>query len=83
MRVIVAERHDLPLLAAQVVVRSGAEVDPPDLAGTASMIGDFLTRGTEAMSAPEIARTIESLRRCDRFRRGLGCVGGERRHDVG
>ena len=61
LRVIVVERHDLPLLAAQVVVRSGAEVDPPHLAGTASMTGDLLTRGTEAMSAPEIARTIESL----------------------
>ena len=61
LRVIVVERHDLPLLAAQVVVRSGAEIDPPHLAGTASMIGDLLTRGTEAMSAPEIARTIESL----------------------
>ena len=42
-------------------MRSGAEVDPPHLAGTASMTGDLLTRGTEAMSAPEIARTIESL----------------------
>ena len=41
LRVIVAERPELPLLAAQVVVRSGAEVDPPDLAGTASMTGDF------------------------------------------
>ena len=61
LRVIVAERHGLPLLAAQVVVRSGAEVDPPRLAGTASMTSDLLTKGTEAMSAPEIARTIESL----------------------
>ena len=33
LRVIVVERHDLPLLAAQVVVRSGAEIDPPHLAG--------------------------------------------------
>jgi zinc protease len=61
LRVIVAERHDLPLLAAQLVVRNGAEVDPQNLAGTASMTGELLTKGTETMSAPEIARTIESL----------------------
>ena len=61
LRVIVAERPGLPLLAAQLVVRNGAEVDPRDLAGTASMTGELLTKGTETMSAPEIARTIESL----------------------
>ena len=61
LRVIVAERPGLPLLAAQVVVRHGAEADPEGLAGTASMTGALLTMGTETMSAPEIARTIESL----------------------
>lgn len=61
LRVIVVERSDLPLLAAQVVVRTGAEVDPDGLAGTASITGSLLTKGTETMSAPEIARAIESL----------------------
>jgi zinc protease len=61
LRVIVAERPDLPLLAAEVVVRNGAEIDPPNLAGTASMTGALLTKGTESMSAPQIASAIESL----------------------
>src|ERR1041384_2642449 len=61
LRVIVAERPGLPLLAAEVVVRKGAEVDPEGRAGTASMTGSLLTKGTETMSAPEIARAIESL----------------------
>ena len=61
LRVIVAERPGLPLLAAQLLVRNGAEVDPEGLAGTASMTGSLLTMGTETMSAPEIARAIESL----------------------
>jgi len=61
LRVIVAERPDLPLLAAEVVVRNGAEIDPPSLAGTASMTGALLTKGTESMSAPQIANAIESL----------------------
>jgi zinc protease len=61
LRVIVAERPELPLLAAQVLVRNGAEVDPDNFAGTASLTGELLTKGTETMSAPEIARAIESL----------------------
>ncbi len=61
LRVIVAERPGLPLLAAQVVVRNGSEVEPDALAGTASMTGSLLTKGTDTMSAPEIARAIESL----------------------
>jgi zinc protease len=61
LRVILAERHQLPLLAATVVIRHGAEADRKDRAGTASMAGDLLTKGTETMSAPEIATAIESL----------------------
>ncbi|MGH7938626.1 MAG: M16 family metallopeptidase [Bryobacteraceae bacterium] len=61
LRVIVVNRPGLPLLAAQVVVRNGAEVDPKNLAGTASMTSDLLTKGTDTMSAPEIAQAIESL----------------------
>lgn len=61
LRVVVIERPKLPLLAAELLIRNGAEVDPKDLAGTASMTGTLLTRGTESMSAPEIASAIESL----------------------
>ena len=61
LRVIVAERPDLPLLAAQVVVRNGAEIDPPNLAGNASITGALLTKGTDSMSAPQISTAIESL----------------------
>ncbi len=61
LRVIVAERPDLPLLAAQMVIRNGSEVDPDGRAGTATMTGSLLTKGTEKMSAPEIAGAVESL----------------------
>jgi len=61
LRVVVIERPALPLLAAELLVRNGAEVDPKGLAGTSSMTGTLLTRGTESMSAPEIASAIESL----------------------
>ena len=61
LRVIVAQRPGQPLLAAQLLVRSGAESDPSDLAGAASMTASLLTKGTEKMSASQIASAIESL----------------------
>ncbi|MFL6590523.1 MAG: M16 family metallopeptidase [Chthoniobacterales bacterium] len=61
LRVIVIERPNLPLLAAEVLIRNGAEIDPKELAGTASMAGSLLTKGTESMTAPQIASAIESL----------------------
>src|SRR3989440_5447422 len=61
LRVVVVERPGLPLLAAEVLVRNGAEVDPKELAGTASMTGSLLIKGTETMTAPQIASAIESL----------------------
>jgi zinc protease len=59
--VIVAERPSLPLLAMELIVRTGSEKDPNDRAGTASLTGSLLTKGTEKMTAPEIASAIESL----------------------
>ena len=61
LRVIVAERPGLPILAAELLVRTGSEVDPEGRAGAASMTGSLLTKGTTKMSAPEIASAIESL----------------------
>jgi zinc protease len=61
LRVVVIERPKLPLLAAELLICNGAEVDPKDLAGTSSMTGTLLTRGTESMTAPQIASAIESL----------------------
>jgi len=61
LRVVVAERPGLPILAAELLVRTGAEVDPEGRAGVASMTGSLLTKGTERMTAPQIASTIESL----------------------
>jgi len=61
LRVIVAERPGSPILGAELLVRTGAEVDPEGRAGVASMTGSLLTKGTERMTAPQIASAIESL----------------------
>src|SRR5438128_9509421 len=61
LRVIVVQRSQMPLVTAQVLIKSGGEVDPSDLAGTADMPASLLTRGTTTRSATQIAEAIEAL----------------------
>jgi zinc protease len=61
LRVVVVERSQLPLVSARLLVKSGGEVDPNELAGTADMAASLLTRGTTTRSATQIAEQIEAL----------------------
>ncbi len=62
LRVIVVEKHDLPLISASVVVTpGGGAADPADRAGLNSLAAGLLTKGTTTRSATDIARQIESL----------------------
>lgn len=61
LRVIVIDRPGTPLVTAQLVIKNGGEVDPPELAGLGNMVADLVTKGTEKRSATEIAEEIEAL----------------------
>ncbi|MCE9609621.1 MAG: insulinase family protein [Chthoniobacter sp.] len=61
LRVIVIERPGLPILSAQFVVKSGAEVDPADGAGAMDMLASLLMRGAGQRTAPQLAQAIEAL----------------------
>ena len=61
LRVIVVERTESPLVSAQVLIKNGGEVDPPELAGLADMTASLLTKGTQSRDATKIAQEIESL----------------------
>jgi zinc protease len=61
MRVIVAHSTDLPLVTANLIVKSGAWADPQGLAGAASMTAGMLTEGTRTRSAQQIAQQVEAL----------------------
>lgn len=61
LRVIVAEKHGVPLVAARLLVKSGAEADPSDLPGLANMTATLLTKGTKTRTAEQIAREVEAL----------------------
>ena len=61
LRVIVIERHETPLITAQLLIKNGGEVDPPELAGLADMTANLLTKGTQSRDATKIAQEVESL----------------------
>ena len=61
LRVIVVERRQYPLVSAQLLIKNGGEVDPPDLAGLADITANLLTKGTQTRDATQIAQQIESL----------------------
>ena len=61
LRVIVIERRESPLVSAQLIIKNGGEVDPPELAGLADMTASLLTKGTQTRDATKIADEIESL----------------------
>ena len=61
LRVIVIERRETPLVSAQLLIKNGGEVDPPELAGLADLTASLLTKGTQSRDATKIAEQIESL----------------------
>ncbi len=61
LRVIVIEHHATPLVAAQLLVKNGGEVDPANLSGLADITAELLTKGTKTRTAPQIAQEIEAL----------------------
>src|SRR2546430_12960656 len=63
LRVIVVPRSQMPLVTAQILIKSGGEVDPTDLAGAADMTASLLTPGTATRHATQIAGAIGAPRR--------------------
>lgn len=61
MKLVVVEKHDLPLLTAAVIAPGGAARDPAGLAGLNDLAATLLTKGTATRSATDIARQVESL----------------------
>jgi zinc protease len=60
LRVILIEHHAQPVVSLHMLVRTGAAAEPVERAGLAQLTASLLTSGTEAMSATELAETIDS-----------------------
>lgn len=61
LRIMVIERHSLPLVTLRLMVKSGAEADPPTLPGTAQLTAGLLSQGTARRNASDIAETVDSV----------------------
>ncbi len=61
LTVLVIEKHDLPLVAMQVVVRSGTSADVKGHEGIAQMVANMLQSGTTTRKASDIDEAIETL----------------------
>jgi zinc protease len=61
LRVIVAQTKNVPIVTAQLLVKSGGESDPKNLSGLADFTASLLTKGTKTRSATQIAEEIEFL----------------------
>lgn len=63
--VVVVQRSELPLVSLSLLVRAGAEADPPGKPGVAAMTSQLWPKGARrngrAVPAPELARQAEAL----------------------
>jgi zinc protease len=59
--VIMAEKHDVPLIAFRALLRGGAIADAPGKEGVASITGGLLRKGAGKRTAQEIAALVDGL----------------------
>jgi zinc protease len=61
LEVLVVEHHELPVVGLNLVLRSGAEADPRQRGGLASLTADLLDEGTKTRSALDVANALDAL----------------------
>jgi zinc protease len=61
LAVVAVPRHAAPLVALQLVVRSGADADPAAQAGLAAATADMLDEGAGDRDALAVARALDAL----------------------
>lgn len=58
---LLMERHDVPLIAFNAIIRGGAATDPENGYGTASVLAGLLEKGAGARDANAFAETVASV----------------------
>jgi len=61
LRVVAVNRAVTPLVSVALYLRSGAEADPPKLAGLTDLTAGLLDKGTTTRTAPQIAEAADAL----------------------
>lgn len=58
---LLMERHDVPLIAFQALLRGGALADPTNKAGTANLLAQVLLKGAGARDAVQFAEAVAGV----------------------
>ena len=58
---LLSEKHDVPLIGLEAIVRGGAITDPDGLNGTASLLADVMQHGAGERDAAAFAEAIEAV----------------------
>jgi zinc protease len=61
LKVILVQKHTLPVVEGRLIVDAGAMREPAAKNGLASLTGSLLSEGTGAMSGADIARAMDAL----------------------
>jgi zinc protease len=59
LTLLVVERHDLPVAAVNLYLKSGTSSDPAGREGLATLVADLVTKGTKTRTAQELASQAE------------------------
>jgi zinc protease len=61
LKVILIQKHTLPVVEGRILVDAGAQREPAAKSGLASLTGSLLSEGTGSMTGAEIARAMDSF----------------------
>lgn len=61
MKVVLVEKHTLPIISSRIIIDAGAMREPAAKGGLANVTATLLSEGTRELSGTEIARRMESL----------------------
>ncbi len=61
LKVILVEKHTLPVVEGRLMIDAGAMREPANKSGLASLTGGLLSEGTGTMSGADIARAMNAL----------------------
>jgi zinc protease len=59
--VVLMEKHTLPLVQAELILKAGRVQDPPGKAGLANFVAEMLMEGSAGLNALEFSEAIEQL----------------------
>lgn len=60
-RILLAERHDVPLVAMGAYIRGGSLADPEGKEGTAALTAELLRKGAGRRNAEQIAEAVDAV----------------------